>query len=255
MLRLKSVCLKLSGLFLVISLAFSAFAQENNDKKTEEENQPIDSKTIEDSNTPDKSGKINYRPKRGAKEYNFEPGFAPFDPTHYTGEKTYNTAGRKLGTFNVRFGRVIGTKKAITFTYLFGVTPFAISLQNEVENSAYISPQLTPNEPKTIREHSYGIGFTPFNMRFTFFPKSRIKPFAQVAAGVLITNKPMPIPETGNLNFTGEYGGGFLFHRSQEKMWILGYRYFHISNGNLTPKRYNPGYNANVFYIGYSFFR
>lgn len=198
-----------------------------------------------------------YRPRRGMREYNFEPGFSPFDPTHYTGEKTYNTAGRKLGTTHFRIGRVIGTTKAITITYLYGFTPFVVSLQNEVKNPAYISPTATPYVPRTRREPTYGVGFSPAQMRFTFFPKSQLKPFVQAGAGVMFFNKPKPIPESRRLQFSGEYGGGFIVHtdRRRDRFWLLGYRYFHISNANIGGKQWNPGYNANVFYIGYSFFR
>ncbi|HEX8249995.1 MAG TPA: acyloxyacyl hydrolase [Pyrinomonadaceae bacterium] len=197
-----------------------------------------------------------YRARRGAVEYNFEVGIAPFDPTHFTGEKTYNTTGRKLGTLNFRLGRVIGTPKSITVTYLFGFTPLVVARANEVRNPAYISPLATPGVPKTKRETSFGFGATPANFRFTFFPGSRVKPFAQVGAGVLYFNKPMPIPESRRLQFTGDFGGGFIVHLTNPKHFmIFGYKYFHISNGNIGGKKWNPGYNANVFYIGFSFFK
>lgn len=31
-------------------------------------------------------------------------------------------------------------------------------------------------------------------------------------------------------------------------------KYFHISNGNVTVKKFNPGFNANIFYICFSFY-
>jgi hypothetical protein len=197
-----------------------------------------------------------YRARRGAREYNFEVGIAPFDPTHFTGEKTYNTTGRKLGALNFRVGRVIGTPKSITVTYLFGFTPLVVARANEVRNPAYVSPTATPNVLPTKRETSYGFGATPANFRFTFFPGSRVKPFAQVGAGVLFFNKPMPIPESRRLQFTGDFGGGFIVHLMNPKQFMtFGYKYFHISNGNIGGKKWNPGYNANVFYIGFSFFK
>lgn len=197
----------------------------------------------------------DYKLRRGAREYNFEIGYSPFEPTHFTGEKEYNTAGRKLGTANIRFGRVVGTSKGVTFQYLFGVTPLVVSLKNEVLNKRFVSPTATPNEPRTRRETSYGAGVAPVNFRFSFLPKSRIKPYAQAGAGILIFNKSMPLPESRKLQFTGEFGGGIQIHKSKNKVFTLGYRYFHISNGNFTEKKFNVGYNANVFYIGYSLFK
>jgi hypothetical protein len=213
--------------------------------------------TDEDSGSAASTFRGRYRPRRGFREYNYEPGVSPFDPTHYTGEKTYNTAGRKLGTTHFRIGRVIGTTRAITLTYFFGVTPLVVARANEVKNPAFVSTTATPNISKTIRRSTYGVGFSPAQFRFTFFPKSRLKPFVQVGAGVLFFDKPVPIPESRRLQFTGEYGGGFILHMNErrDRFMTFGYRYYHISNGNIGGKKWNPGYNANIFYIGYSFFK
>jgi hypothetical protein len=231
--------------FLLLLLCFStAIAQETAQATATE-------RRNESTNEP----KISYKPVRGSIENNFEPGYSPFEPTHFAGPKEYNTAGRKLGTSNFRIGRVIGTKKNIAYTYLFGFTPLVIGLKNEVTNSAYISPALTPNIAPTKRETTYGAGVAPANFRFTFLAKNKIKPFAQTGAGILIFNKSLPIPESRRFQFAGDFGGGLIYHTSPERFWTFGYKYLHISNAGQTPKIYNPGFNANVFYLGYSFFR
>jgi hypothetical protein len=195
---------------------------------------------------------VRYKLRRGEKQINFEFGYSPFEPTHFTGDKEYNTAGRKLGIAAFRWGRVIGTVKGVSYEYMFEANPFAVSLKNEVENPAYISPTETPNIAPTKRETSYGVGITPVVFRFYFLPKSRVKPFAQIGAGILITNKPMPLPKTTWYNFMGYWGGGLLIHTKRSQAVTLAYRYLHISNANVT--NFNPGYNANIFSVGYSFF-
>lgn len=245
------------GLFFVLIIlinVLSSFAQEKKVLQNEKQNAKATTKSEPSSvNSDEVSDETDYQFRRGDKEFNFELGYSPFEPTHFAGPKEYNTVGRKLGKINFRLGRVIGTKKNITYSYLFGFTPFVILPQNEVRNKKYISATETPNEPPTVRETSYGFGFTPINFRFAFFAKSRIKPFAQVGAGILITNKALPIPESRSLNFTGDFGGGLQIHQSAKKTWLFGYKYFHISNGDVTVKKFNPGFNANVFYIGFSF--
>ncbi len=196
----------------------------------------------------------SYKLRRRARECNFEIGYSPFEPTNFNGKKEFNTAGRKLGSINFKLGRVIGTKKGVTYTYLFGLTPIVVLLKNEVKNNDYISSQATPNISPTKRETSYGAGFTPANFRFAFFPHKRIKPYLQAGAGFLFLNKPIPIPESRRLQFTGDMGGGLMIHQTPDRAWFLGYKYYHISNGNRTKKIYNPGFNANVFYVGYSFY-
>ena len=209
---------------------------------------------IRSVSSDDSGDSDSYKLRRRAREYNFEIGYSPFEPTNFNGKKEFNTAGRKLGSINVKLGRVIGTKKSVTYTYLFGFTPLVVLLKNEVRNNAYLSPQATPGIARTKHETSYGAGFTPANFRFAFFPHGRIKPYLQAGAGFLILNKPIPIPESKRLQFTGDMGGGLMIHRTPDRAWFLGYKYYHISNGNRTKKIYNPGFNANVFYVGYSFF-
>ncbi len=76
--------------------------------------------------------KEDWKFERGAKEIGFEFGFAPMQPTFFSGKKEYDTAGRKLAMGSFRWGRVIGTKKGITYQYFFDVIPVAIAIKNEV---------------------------------------------------------------------------------------------------------------------------
>lgn len=194
----------------------------------------------------------DYELFRGDKEINFEFAYSPLEPTHFAGPKEYNTAGRKLGLAVFRWGKIIGTKKGITWEYLFEAIPFVISLKNEVKNPVFISTIATPSESPTKRETSFGFGITPAAFRLYFLRKSRLKPFLHFGAGMIFTNKPMPLPETTWYNFTGYWGGGIMYRTSQNRAITFSYKYFHISNFNVTDP--NPGYNANVIALGYSFF-
>ena len=162
---------------------------------------------------------------------------------------------RSIYNFNFRLGRVIGTKKGITYTYLFGFTPLILALKNQVKNEAFVSSAATPNLLPTKRETSYGVGVAPANFRFTFYADRKFQPFAQVRVGLAFFNKPIPVPQSRRMQFTGDFGAGLVYHTSLSRMWMLGYKYFHISNGNIGGKINNPGYNANVLYIGYSFLK
>lgn len=189
---------------------------------------------------------------RGAKEYGFETGFAPTQPTFFSGRKEYDTTGRKFATTSFRFGRVIGTVKGVTYQYFFEAIPVAVAFDNEVEDTQNISEEETPKKMPTRRETTYGFAVKPANFRFIFMPKKRLKPFVQVGAGFLFTKKPIPVPQSPNYNFVGDFGGGLMFSISKRRAISFGYKYFHISNMNIG--EINPGYNANIFFIGYSFF-
>lgn len=194
------------------------------------------------------SERRNWTLKRGAKELSVEFGFAPMQPTFLSGRKEYNTDGRKFAMTSLRFGRVVGTVKHVTYQYLFEVIPVSFAIKNEIESPA----GETESVVKTVRQNTYGIGFEPASFRFLFLPSRRLKPFVQVGAGFIFTSKPVPVPQSPRYNFIGDFGGGLMYSVSERRTINFGYRYFHISNMNIGVV--NPGYNANVFYVGYSLF-
>lgn len=195
-----------------------------------------------------------YLLKRGTKELQIEYGVSPFNPSNFAGPKEFDVYGRDLHLFNFRFARVIGTKRNVSYQYMFSATPLAVFTKNEVVNKDYVSPLATPNQAPTKRETTYGAGFQPVNFKFIFLARNRLKPYAQVGAGVLFTNKAVPVPQSTLFQLTGDFGGGLMYMLSERRAVSFGYKYFHISNGNINGKINNPGFNANVFSATYSFF-
>lgn len=238
-------------MFLCTIFVFSAAAQ---NLPGDSENKSAETEAELTKNLEKK--KISYILPRGKREIEIVSGFAPTQPTFFSGNKEYNTDGRKFGMLSFRFARTFGTRKGITYQYFFEVSPLAVAINNEAKNPKYISETQTPKEPKKNKTTSYGAGFQPINFRFIFRPTSRIKPFIQVGGGMIFFNKKMPVTESTFYNFTGDFGGGFYYtldRERQQKALVFGYRYFHISNFNTSKS--NPGYNANIFYLGYSFSR
>lgn len=255
-------------IFAVFTAGFilcSTFIQVHSQKLLEE-NEPVGSAAVDDDvknadgdvNNEEKAQgdfKRRWRLKRGMIEFAVEHGNSPFNPSNFAGPKEYDVYGRDLYTANYRYSRVLGTRKGITYQYIFGTTPFALFTRNEVRNPEYISEEKTPNVAPTVRQKTFGVGVQPLNFRFIFLPKSRLKPFAQTGAGILLTTRSMPVPRSTPFNFTGDFGGGVMYMLSGRRALTGGYKYFHISNGNIGGKINNPGYNANIFYFGYSFFK
>lgn len=189
---------------------------------------------------------------RGAKEVGFEFGVSPTQPTFLSGHEEYDTAGRKFAFGSFRLGRVIGTVKGVTYQYFFEVVPVSYAIKNEVRNEKFKSSTETPSEPDTIRKNTYSFAVQPAGFRFVFLPKKRLKPFVKASAGFIFSRKPIPVPESPNYNFAADFGAGIMYHVTRRHTINFGYRYFHISNMNIG--EVNPGYNANVFYFGYSVF-
>lgn len=205
------------------------------------------SSTLRAQDKPE-SASEDWKLTRGAHSFEIEAGFAPTQPIFFSGRKEYDTKGRKFGMLSLRYGRVIGTKGPVTYEYLAEVIPVALAFKNEVIDTS--APAATP--PRTKRETTYAFAFEPIGFRFIFRPKKRLKPFLQTGAGFLFAKKPIPIPGSLSYDFVGDFGGGVMYSLSKHKTVNFGYRYFHVSNMNIG--KINPGYNANIFYVGFSFF-
>jgi len=189
---------------------------------------------------------------RGSKETSFEFGYAPMQPTFFSGRKEYDTDGRKLALGSFRWGRVFGTVKGVTYEYLFETMPIAFAIKNEVVNPFVSRDGKSGKKITTVRENTYGAAIHPAGFRFVFLPDRRMKPYVQTSAGFIFSSKPVPVPQSPGYNFSGDFGGGLMYSMDKDRTINFGYRYFHISNMNIG--EINPGYNANVFYIGYSSF-
>jgi hypothetical protein len=239
--------------FFYLFAAFLTFTTSNPAQKIIEDKAP-ESNAVQTSASMEKTEtRDDYKLRRGDRELQIEFGVSPFNPSNFAGPKEFDVYGRHLYLATFRVGRIVGTKRNVSYEYLFGATPLAVFTKNEVKNPAYISPTATPNVAPTKRENTFGVGIEPINFRFIFLAKNRLKPYAQVGAGVLFTNKAVPVPRSKPFNLTGEFGGGLMCMLSKKRAVNFGYKYFHISNGNIGGKINNPGFNANVFYVNYSF--
>ncbi|MDQ3181188.1 MAG: hypothetical protein M3Q33_11780, partial [Acidobacteriota bacterium] len=179
---------------------------------------PADDKTDQNTSEPE-----NYQLRRGEKELNIELGYSQFQPTFLSGKKQYDTSGRSFGMTNLRWGRVIGTVKNVTYEYQIEVTPIAVAFKNEVVNPAFQNAQTTPGVPPTIRETTYGFGFSPVGFRFLFQPKKRLKPFIAAHSGFIFFDSPVPLPKSLTFAFAGDFGGGLQYQIRRNKTITFGY--------------------------------
>jgi Lipid A 3-O-deacylase (PagL) len=99
---------------------------------------------------------------------------------------------------------------------------------------------------------TYGIGFSPLVWRWNFEPRGRVATYGELAGGGLWTTDPVPV-RTTTANFTAHAAYGIRYFLRPQQALVLSYRFHHISNGNRLER--NPGVNAHVFQVGFSYFR
>jgi lipid A 3-O-deacylase len=102
-------------------------------------------------------------------------------------------------------------------------------------------------------QNAYGVEFRPLLMTWNFIGNSKLKPYAQVGAGILFTNHDVPV-NTNSVNFTPQAGLGLHVFTKPDRAVTFEVKYEHVSNAGLASK--NAGVNATVqFTLGYTWFK
>ena len=146
----------------------------------------------------------------------------------------------RLGLIGVRYARVLARGEHVTLKYTSDAVPVAF---------LSFPDTALPGVRRTI----YGAGLSPVGFQVNFRRRERVQPFAQASGGFLYFSERVPDETGAQFNFTADFGGGVQVKTGARKAWTFGYRYHHISNGYRAAT--NPGFDSNLFYVGFSFFR
>lgn len=145
----------------------------------------------------------------------------------------------------------------VRYTYLFTQHPYwTMRYAPEVTALAmldYPNPQAATANKYNQRIRAYGSGVSPVGFETDFFPWSRVQPFLSTDGGFIYFDQRVLSPQGSQWMYTIDFGTGIHIFRKARQDWTLGYRYQHLSNGDISV--HNPGTDTNVFYIAVSRFR
>jgi hypothetical protein len=97
---------------------------------------------------------------------------------------------------------------------------------------------------------AYGFGFNPWVMKWNFETHRRISPYIEVGGGLLLSTRQIPLgADTFNFTPSGAIGVNILRGKYH---WSIDFRYFHISDAQITP--FNPGTDTFGFRFGFGEF-
>ncbi len=162
-----------------------------------------------------------------------------FSPDSTTAIKAFGrTPDAHFGIVSFRYSRRFNNSDAVNLKYTADATPVAVLS--------------FPVPFTTTSTTTYGFGFSPIGMQINFRPRKKIQPFVGLSGGFLYFAKQVPGPFGTHFQFTADVNGGVEIRLKNKRALTLGYKYFHISNGNRGI--INPGIDNNVFYAGYTFF-
>jgi hypothetical protein len=105
------------------------------------------------------------------------------------------------------------------------------------------------NGPKQV---VYGAGLAPIGLRVDYDGFGWWRPYFATNVGFLMFTERVPATGT-KFNYTWDFGLGAQLFVAADQALTLGYDFKHISNAYSGED--NPGFDANLFYIGYSIFR
>lgn len=158
------------------------------------------------------------------------------------------TADVRYGTIGLRYARRFNNGDTVNLKYTIDAIPAAILNYPDIE---LVSVPVVQFERR--RRTVYGFGAAPLGIQINFRPRQKVQPFVNASGGFLYFNKRFPQFTGTRFALTADLGGGIEFLLKNKRALTIGYKYLHISNGNRGIE--NPGFDNNLFYLGYSFLK
>lgn len=148
-----------------------------------------------------------------------------------------------FGTFAFRYARTLWSNGTIALDWTVDGVPLAlISLDRGGE----------PGNTGGPKDVVYGAGIAPIGLRLDYEGFGWWRPYFATNVGFLMFEE--RIPATGTkFNYTWDFGVGAQLFVADDQAITLGYDFKHISNAYSGEE--NPGFDANLFYVGWSIFR
>jgi hypothetical protein len=181
-----------------------------------------------------------YGMERAANEYGVWGGGSFSSPTLIG-----STERVRLGLVAFRYARVFARGENLALKYTLDAVPVA--------SMSFPALEATAGGFREARKTITGAGLSPVGFQLNFRRRERVQPFAQASGGFLYFGERVPDERGAQFNFTGDFGGGVQWKTGARRAWTVGYRYHHVSNGYRADV--NPGFDSNLFYVGFSIFR
>jgi hypothetical protein len=166
-------------------------------------------------------------------------GYAPAVRTFDTGGRTWDG---KMGIGALRYSRRFNNSDWVNLKYTLDASIVVLNYPDRVVTGTTITP---------VRETKYAIGLAPIGLQGNFRPRKKLQPFIGLSLGFLPFTETIPNVTGKKLNFSTEGGGGIEYRLANKKAVTFGYKFYHISNASRGIE--NPGYDAQLLYVGYTF--
>ncbi len=167
-------------------------------------------------------------------------GYAPAVRTFAVGGRTWDAS---LGIGAVRYSHRWNNSDWVNLKYTLDASVVVLNYPDKIVSGTTVTP---------TRETKVGIGVAPIGLQGNFRPRKKLQPFVGLSLGFLPFTETIPNVTGKKLNFTTAGGGGIEYRLSNKKAITFGYNFYHISNASRGIE--NPGYDAHLVFVGYTFF-
>lgn len=167
-------------------------------------------------------------------------GYAPAVRTFAIGGRTWDAS---LGIGAIRYSHRWNNSDWINLKYTLDASVVVLNYPDKIVTGTTVTP---------TRETKVGIGLAPIGLQGNFRPRKKLQPFIGLHLGFLPFTETIPNVTGKKLNFSTAGGGGIEYRLANKKAITFGYNFYHISNASRGIE--NPGYDAQLFFVGYTFF-
>lgn len=245
-------------LFIIIALCPSVIFTQDLNRLSEPKNVSVVTGSSENNLTKTSGSALEETmPQTGASDFEEKNelsvwgGFAPDMPRVFGGSRPSS-----YGQLAVRYSRHLIGSENLALKYTIDFIPIAVI---NYDRRPVFQPSPNTFVVQSQDTTAYAWGLTPVGFQLHFRRKSKIQPFISANAGLLVFNKTIPDDRSPvfpdrfgrQVNFTLAGGGGVDFLTDAGRTFTVGFKFHHISNsstGNI-----NPGFDQNLFYVGYTF--
>jgi len=156
------------------------------------------------------------------------------------------TKGAQFGLIGIEFGHVLATEKHMAVRYTADLIPAAVLAYPPPPRPEGASADAIAPSPSPI----VGMGVAPVGLQFIYRTHRRAQPFFGGSGGLMAFPAPVPDGRGRGLNYTFDISLGVRWVLTAKRVLTVGYRFHHLSNGFRGD--INPGFDANVIYVGLS---
>ena len=147
------------------------------------------------------------------------------------------------GQASFRYARTLWSNDALALDWTLDAIPLAL---------LSLDRGGSPGDEGGPKDVVYGAGLAPIGVRFAFEGFARWRPYFATNVGFVMFEERVPATGT-KFNYTWDFGVGAQIFVREDQALTLGYDWKHISNAYSGET--NPGFDANILYVGYSYFR